>query len=338
MKAARFIGEKTIEIKEEPTPNLNPKDILVKVQASGICGTDLHIYEGKVRGLVKPGTVLGHEFSGTVEAIGAEVTSHQVGDRVAIEPNLFCGVCHFCRNAKKHFCENWTAIGLSQDGGFAEYCAVPASAAYILPKDLDFRTAAFFEPMGCVLHGIERGRVVAGETVVVQGVGAIGQLFVQVLNNLGVANIIVSDIGEKKLLLAKKFGANRIVNAKTENLVKIVKEETNGYGAHVMIDAAGLLNTIPTAFEILENTGRLVVFGVPPEGKTIEIRPFDIYRREIDIVGSFTNPYTNEAALEMLRKVNVDSLITNAIKLDDLIEKGLKMVGKLEVLKVQIQF
>ena len=195
---------------------------MVKVKASGICGTDLHIYKGEVKGLVKPGTVLGHEFAGEVAAVGPQVKNFKVGDRVAIEPNLFCGACHYCRNAKKHFCENWAAIGLSRDGGFAEYSVVPASAAYKMPKGLEYKNAAFFEPMACVLHGIERARVKVGETVVVQGAGSIGQLYVQALKRLGASKIIVADIDPTKLTLAKKFGANLTVNAQKESLIEVV--------------------------------------------------------------------------------------------------------------------
>lgn len=338
MLAGRFFEPGKIDILDEKVPKPKENELLIKVKNSGICGTDLHIFHGEVKGLVKPGTVLGHEFAGIVEEVGSAVKGFKVGDSVAIEPNLFCGACHFCRNAKKHFCENWSAIGLSRDGGFAEYCVIPASAAYKMPKNLSFKNAAFFEPMACVLHGIERSRAKVGEVVVIQGAGSIGQLYVQALVNLGMSKIIVSDIDDEKLKLAKKFGATTTVNASKEDLASVVKAETNGLGAQVMIDAAGLLTTIPNALKILENTGRLVIFGVPPEGKKVEVVPYDIYRREIEIIGSFTNPYTNEAALEMLTKVDVNPIITNPIKLQQLIDNGLRVMGKPGVLKVQIQF
>lgn len=338
MKAARFVEVGKIEINEEATPQPKSDEILVKVKASGICGTDLHIFQGEIKGLVKVGTVLGHEFAGEVIEVGSAVKNIQPGNKIAVEPNLFCGKCHYCRNAKKHFCQNWTAIGLSRDGGFAEYCVIPASAAYFMPKGLEYKNAAFFEPMACVLHGIERARIKVGETIVLQGAGSIGQLYIQALKRIGATKIIVADIDDSKLTLARQFGAQVIVNARKENLIDVVKAETNGLGAQVMIDAAGLLTTIPTALKILENTGRVVIFGVPPEGKSIEVIPYDIYRREIEIIGSFTNPYTNEAALEFLTGINIDTIITNPIKLESLVEKGLKKMGTPGVLKVQIQF
>jgi threonine dehydrogenase-like Zn-dependent dehydrogenase len=338
MKVARFFGVEDIQIKEEAIPEPKPSEVIIKVKNSGVCGTDHHIYKGEVKGLVKSGVVLGHEFSGIVEKVGSNIKNLNLGDNVAIEPNLFCGACHYCRNAKKHFCENWSAIGLGRDGGFQEYCAVPASSVYKMPKGLSYKNAAFFEPMACVLHGIERGRVKVGETVVIQGAGGIGQLYIQALANLGVANIIVSDIDNSKLNLAKKFGATMTINVNDENLAEVVKSETDGIGAQVMIDAAGLLTTIPNAVNLLENTGRIVIFGVPPEGKKVEIKPYEIYRREIEIIGSFTNPYTNEAALEMLKKIEIDPIVTNKISLNEITDKGMNVIGKPGVLKVQIQF
>ncbi|MHA1340766.1 MAG: zinc-dependent alcohol dehydrogenase family protein [Promethearchaeota archaeon] len=340
MIAARFNGPFKIDIKEEDIPKLNDDEILVKIKASGICGTDHHIFKGEIKGLVKMGTVLGHEFCGIIEKIaekGEHLKELNEGDRVAIEPNLFCGACHYCRNAKKHFCKNWSAIGLSRDGGFAEYCAVPASAVYKMPKGLDFQSAAFFEPMACVLHGIERSRIKVGETVIVQGAGSIGLLYTQALSNLGVDKIIVSDVDQEKLKLAKQFGATSIVNVNNEDLIEVVKSETDGEGAQVFIDAAGLLSTISTALKTLENTGRILIFGVPPEGQKTEIIPYEIYRREIEIIGSFTNPYTNEAALKLLKKINTKPIITNPIKLKSLVEDGLNQIGKPGVIKVQIQ-
>lgn len=338
MKAARFYKPHDIQIKEEDIPSPKPDELLVKVKNSGICGTDLHIYEGEVTGLVENGTVLGHEFAGIVEKVGTNTDNFTEGDRVAIEPNMFCGACHYCRNAKKHFCEYWAAIGLSRDGGFAEYCVIPQSAAYIMPDKLPFKNAAFFEPMACVLHGIERSKFEVGENVFVQGAGSIGQLYVQALSKLGANHIIVSDVFDEKLTLVKKFGATHTVNAKEQNVIEEIHSITNDKGVQVMIDAAGLLSTLQTAVQVVENTGRVVIFGVPPEGKKVELSPYEIYRREIEVIGSFTNPYTNESALKFLQKIDVDPIITNPIKLEDLVTKGLKVMGEPNVLKVQIQF
>ncbi len=320
-----------------PTPGSD--EILLKNMTSGLCGTDVHIYNGDAPGLAAPGTTLGHEFAGIVEAVGKNITEFQKGDRIAVEPNLFCGQCHFCRQAKKHFCENWSAIGLGRHGGFQEYTLIPPQAAYLMPENLSFEQAAFFEPMACVLHGIERARVSPGETVVLLGAGSIGLLYIQALRQVGATSVIVSEPAALKRKLAKELGATTVVDPTKESLEEIVKAETNGLGANVLIDAAGLLSSIDLGLKVLENTGRILIFGVPPENTPTEIVPFEIYRREIEIIGSFTNPYTNEAALKFLTTTKVDEIISHKISLDNL-EEMVKQVLEKEpgIIKVQVQF
>jgi threonine dehydrogenase-like Zn-dependent dehydrogenase len=172
-----------------------------------------------------------------------------------------------------------------------------------------------------------------------QGAGSIGLLYVQALKKVGVTNIIVSEVDENKLKLAKTLGANICVNPIKENLKDLVMAETDGVGANVLIDAAGLINTIPTAVSLLENTGRIVIFGVPAETAMVQISPYDIYRHEIEIIGSITNPYTNEAALKMLKEIIVDPIITHPIKIESLEESIQKIHSRADgVIKVQIQF
>lgn len=338
MKVARFIGPKQIEIKEEKIPVPNSDEILIQVKSAGLCGTDLHIYHGTNTGLITPGTVLGHEFAGVVFDVGKDVKGFEKGNRVAIEPNLFCGHCHYCRTAKKHFCENWSAIGLSRDGGFQEYCVIPASAAYKFSEKIDFPTAAFFEPLSCVLHGLERSRLRTGESVLLQGAGSIGQLFMKVLAQMGLSRIIVCDIDPDKLAIAKKNGATHVINVKQENLIQKVREITDGYGVNVMIDAAGLPSTINDSLSLLENTGRVLIFGVPNEKQKAEIVPYQIYKKEVEVIGSYTNPYSNEASIRMLEKLDLSDLITHSITLDSIIEQGFQKVGSKGVLKIQVQF
>ena len=338
MKAARFLEPARVEIQEIDIPTVSKDELLIRVKHAGICGTDLHIFNGSNKGLVTPDIVLGHEFAGIIEKIGETVSNFSIGDRVAIQPNLYCGHCHYCRNAKQHFCENWSAIGLSRDGGFQEYCAVPASAAYRIPDTVDFATAALFEPLSCVIHGIKKSNIQLGDTVILQGVGGIGLLFVKVLAQMGIRNLIVSDIDDKKLKLAKQNGATDLINVNSTDLVDTVLKITNGIGAQVFIDAAGLTSTIPTGMKLLENTGKILIFGVPPEDITVEITPYDIYKKEITIIGSYTNPYSNEAAISMLEKLDVRDLITDLITLDKLVENGFKQVGKPGSLKIQVKF
>ncbi|MHA1368333.1 MAG: zinc-dependent alcohol dehydrogenase family protein [Promethearchaeota archaeon] len=340
MKAIVIESKRKINLVDMPIPQAGQGEVLVKVKASGICGTDVHIYEGEVP-LAKLPIVPGHEFSGIIENVGDGVSDIEVGDKVAIEPNLFCGYCHFCRNAKKHFCENWAAIGLTRNGGFAEYCSVPRQAVYKMDDNVPFEHGAFFEPVACVLHGIERSGAKAGDIVVVNGSGSIGLIYVQILKMMGVKNVISTDIDDEKLEIARKLGADAWINPNTDDLVKEVNSLTNGRGAEMVIDAAGSEKSIATAFDLVQDTGTIVIFGVPPENLKLPVKIYDIYRRELSIVGSFTNPYTNEQALNLIStgKIKFDEIITHPIELDNVEKTIQKIRDKTEcVIKAQIRF
>ncbi|GAB4328901.1 MAG: zinc-dependent alcohol dehydrogenase family protein [Promethearchaeota archaeon] len=306
MIGAKFFGKHDVRVDHYPEPEPGPRDVMVRVRASGVCGTDVHVYEGEVP-LAKFPVIPGHEFCGVVERVGATVADVSPGDRVAVEPNLFCGQCHYCRTGRKHFCENWAAVGLTFDGGFAELAVVPRQAVYQMPERLSFEAGAFFEPVACVLHGLERAGVQPGDEVVVLGAGSIGLLFVQLLKRRGAAKVLAADLDDHKLELAEKLGADATTNPSAADLREVVAEFTGGHGADVVVDAAGVPQlTLP----LVRPTGRILWFGVPPEGEEISIRPFDVYRREITIVGSFTNPDTNEAALRLLPRLDVEPLVT----------------------------
>lgn len=342
MEAITIKAKRTLELGDVPGPVPVSGEVLVRVKASGICGTDVHVYEGEVP-LAKFPVIPGHEFCGVVESLGPGVEEKDVavGDRVAIEPNLFCGRCHYCRNAKKHFCENWGAVGLTKSGGFAELCTVPLQAVYKMAPSLSFKQGAFFEPVACVLHGIERSGVRPGDSVVLQGAGSIGLIYVQVLKAIGVKTVIVSDMDDAKLDVAKRLGASAIVNASTGNLVETVMDITGGVGVEVAIDAAGAPASISSCFDVVQDTGTIVIFGVPPEDTRLPVNLFDVYRRELTIVGSFTNPYTNEQALDVLAagQVDVGPVVTHEIGLADVEETMLKIRDRKDaVIKAQITF
>jgi 2-desacetyl-2-hydroxyethyl bacteriochlorophyllide A dehydrogenase len=338
MKAVFINDVRSLEVKDVDIPEIAANEVLVKVKASGICGTDVHVYEGEVPIATLP-VIPGHEFCGVAEAVGEKITDVSAGDRVAIEPNLFCGQCHFCRTSKKHFCVNWAAVGLTRNGGFAEYCAVPRQAIYKMEDSLEFKDGAFFEPTACVLHGIERSQVKAGDTVVMMGAGSIGLIYVQALHAFGIKNIVTCDIDDNKLAVAKSLGADLTLNPQNDDIVKEVKDLTNGLGAESVIDAAGAAQTLTMAFDLVQNCGTIVVFGVPAETLMLPVKMYDIYRREISVIGSFTNPYTNEQALKIMAtgRIKYDQILTHSISLDEVEETILKIRDRTEtVIKAQI--
>ncbi|MHA1679823.1 MAG: zinc-dependent alcohol dehydrogenase family protein [Promethearchaeota archaeon] len=340
MKAIIIKDRHELELADIDIPKVREDELLVRVKASGVCGTDVHVYEGEVA-IAKLPVVPGHEFSGVIEEVGKKIVDIPTGTRVAIEPNLFCGYCHFCRQAKKHFCENWQAVGLTRNGGFSEYVAVPRQAVYPISDAVSFEQGAFFEPVACVLHGIERSGVKPGESVTIMGAGSIGLLYVQILKAMGIKNIISSDIDPKKLEIARKLGATITVNPLHDDVEKIVKDVTGGFGAEVVIDAAGARESLSQSFSLVQDTGTIVVFGVPAESMELPVKMFDIYRRELSIVGSFTNPYTNEQALRMLSTgaINIEDIVTHFISLNEVEATVKKIRDRTEsVIKAQITF
>ncbi|KAJ3440620.1 l-threonine 3-dehydrogenase [Anaeramoeba flamelloides] len=337
MKCMLYEGPQTVKFCEIAVPKPKRGNVLVQVKRCGICGTDLHIYKGEIKSFSQKGIVLGHEISGVVSQLGNEVEDFEIGTRVAIDPNLFCSKCEFCRTKKKHFCKNWNAIGVTLNGGFAEYVEVPSSACYVIPEGISFKKAALFEPLSCILHGISRASMEPCDTILVQGAGSIGLLFIQCLKKLGAYRIIVSDIDNNKLLLAKGYGADVLINVKEKDLNETVLQETNQLGVDLFIDAAGLLSTIPNSLKIVKCGGKVLIFGVPPENKTVEIEPYLIYRREIQIIGSFTNPNSNVTAMKFLEKIDHSKIISHVIDLNEIEEKGFKMMGKEGTFKIQVK-
>jgi threonine dehydrogenase-like Zn-dependent dehydrogenase len=191
-----------------------------------------------------------------------------------------------------------------------------------------------------VLHGIERVGVLPGDSVVVCGAGSIGLVFVQVLKRVSAGQVVVSDLDPAKLEVARELGADVTVNPAEADLKTVVMERTGGFGAEIAIDASGSPEAISTLFELVKHTGKILLFGVSPENARIKVRPFDIYRRELTIVGSFTNPYTNEAALNLLGDIEVDRIVTHRIRLDNLVKDGIDAIREKRTgaIKIQVVF
>lgn len=325
MKAAVFYGTGDIRIEEVEKPKIKPGFVLVEVKACGICGTDVHIYSGGMGpSSVTPPVILGHEFSGRVVEVGDGVIDIAVGDNVAIDPNISCGRCHYCREGMEHLCENLRNIGVMIDGGFAQYCLVPQNQAYKMPKDMPYEIGAMAEPVACCLHGTDLAQIKPGDTVAVLGGGAIGLIHAQLAKLSGASAIIISEPSAGRRELAKKLGFDMLVNPLSDDIKVFVKDAT-GYGADVVIEAAGLAATARQAFDIVKRGGTILQFGVVDERAEIPLKPFDIYQNEIRWIGSFINPHTHARALELLAKGQIEMLplITDRYSLDNM-EEGLK--------------
>ena len=208
MKAAVFYGKHDLRIEDIAVPKPKDDEVLVKVMACGICGTDMHIFEVDEGAAATPhGKVLGHEFSGIVEKTGRNVKNIKIGDRVCVNPNKLCGNCYYCKSAIGHFCENIVGIGTTVNGGFEQYCAVPQSRIYKLPSSTPFEEAAMAEPVACCMHGIDLCNIRTDDTVIVIGCGMIGMIMLQLAGIAGAARIIAVEPDGEKRRLAEKLGA-----------------------------------------------------------------------------------------------------------------------------------
>ena len=208
MKSAVFYGKHNLKIEEHEMPKVGANDVLIRVKACGVCGTDVHIYEGdKGAAEVTPPTILGHEFSGIVAEVGANVTNYKAGDRVCIDPNCYCGACEPCRNGIAHYCEHMIGYGTTVNGGFAEYCAVNERQVYKLGENTTFEQGAMTEPAACCLHGIDMCEIKPGHQVVVIGGGMIGLLMLQLAKLAGAAKVALLEPVESQK--KDRFGAWR---------------------------------------------------------------------------------------------------------------------------------
>jgi len=329
MRAARIDKPHSVKVVDVDEPPTGSSDILVKVKACGVCGTDIHIYEGKVK-MAKFPIIPGHEFSGVIVDAGSEASKYfSIGDQVVIDPNLSCGHCIFCRAGRKHLCPDLFPIGVKADGGFAEYVRAPAQLAYKMPGRISFEEAALAEPLSCCLHGWKLASPALGFKVAILGAGPIGLLHLQLAKIYGASLIIVSEPMELRRKVAEKLGADVVIDPIKDDLVKVTKDATSGLGVDVVVEAVGGARHVEEALKIVGSGGKILIFGVASEEDLAAIKPYDVYRREITILGSFINPYSMDAAISLIasRRVDVKGLISHVISLDE-VEKALKKTLK----------
>lgn len=320
MKSAVFYGKHDLRVEESTMPKVGAEDVLIQVKACGICGTDVHIYEGdKGAAEVTPPTILGHEFSGVVAEIGANVTGVKVGDRVCIDPNCYCGKCDFCRNGIAHYCTDMIGYGTTVNGGFAEYCSVNQRQVYKLGDNTTFEQGAMTEPVACCLHGMDMCNIQPGSSVVVIGGGMIGLLMLQLARLAGAARTALLEPVESKREVAKKLGADVCIDPIHED-VKAVLAANGMSWVNTVIECVGRTSTIEQAIDIVGNKGTVMMFGLTKPDDTISLKPFEVFQKEIELKASFINPYTQKRALELIDsgRLDVSSMIYAVAGLDEL--------------------
>jgi NADPH2:quinone reductase len=330
MRAAIIDKPGEVRVGEVPDPTPGPGQVVVRVGACGVCGTDLHIVDGEFPPTPYP-IVPGHEFAGEVVAVAPDVGYVREGARVAVDPSLFCGHCAYCRVGRGNLCENWNATGDTVDGAFAEYVAVPAANCYELPDSLTLRQGALVEPLSCAVHGLNRLSVRVGDRALVIGAGTMGLLLAQLLARAGATTVAVADRQPGRLPLAERLVAGP-VSASVEELA-----DASAGGFDIVVDATGAVPAIEAGLRAVRRGGTFLVFGVSAGDALASFSPFRVYNDEISIVGSMAVLHSFGRALDLLAAgaADVDPLITHGLPLDGYPE-AIETVRRGEGVKVQV--
>jgi 2-desacetyl-2-hydroxyethyl bacteriochlorophyllide A dehydrogenase len=298
MRAVIWEEPGKLTVTETPDPAPRHGELVIQVGACGICGTDVHIADGEFPPTPYP-IIPGHEFAGRVVARGAGVPAGwRDGERVAVDPSLFCGYCPACRSGRGNLCANWNAIGDTVNGAFAEYVAVPAANAYRIPDSVDDAQAALIEPLSCAVHGLRRIGPAIGEDILLTGAGTMGLLLLQLLNRAGARSVNVVDRKAARLQAAKTLGAA----SAAEDVAAL---DPNMFG--VAVDATGAPAAIEACFRSLDRGGRLLIFGVTNGDAMVSLSPFRIYNDEITVLGSMAVLNSFGAATDLIAAGVIDT-------------------------------
>ena len=311
MRAIQIAKPGSYRLTELPLPAPGPEDVVLRVGACGVCGTDLHILAGEFPPTPYP-IVPGHEAAGTVSAVGSAVVGLREGDRVAIDPSLFCGACHYCRLGRGNLCERWGAIGDTVDGAFAEYVKVPAANAYPIPDSMDFSVAAFVEPVSCAVHAVDRLQLRFGETVLIYGAGTMGLILAQLLRAAGASQVALCDTNPLRVERARTFGFSAV----GPDLESVRGPNLRGFDN--VIEATGVTKVAEAAMGAVSKGGKLMIFGVSPGGDQARYEPFRVYNEEITIVGSMAVLTSYGRAVDIVAAGGVDAarMVTDTLGLD----------------------
>ena len=306
MKSAVFLGKQNIQVMEREIPNPGPDEVLIKVMACGVCGSDVHIYDGDQGSTsTTPPLVQGHEFSGVVVEVGNNVTSCKKGDRVCVDPADNCNECYYCASGMMHHCEHMGAIGTNIDGGFSQYCKVPGRLIHHLADDVTFIEGAMAEPLACCINGADRSNIKVGDNVVLYGGGMIGLLLLQLAKRKGAANVVLVEPVEEKRKMAEKLGAVFTINPVQEN----VKAALLSHGLNhiqVVIETCGRKNTSEEAIDIADRGGTVILFAVTKVDSKIDLMTYELFQKELTIKGSYCSPYAMGRAVELINSHSID--------------------------------
>jgi L-iditol 2-dehydrogenase len=352
MNTAVLLGPEKIKFMKKPIPRIGPNEVLVKVKVCGVCGSDISYYErGKTESSLPP-IILGHEFTGEIVKLGnipETLGLNRVNDRIVVEPAQSCGVCWACKNAMPNLCTKPTVLGVSVDGGFAEYCKVHYNYVHPLPENISFKEGAFVEPLACALYGIGKMRITPGDFCIVIGPGSIGLMMTQFIKASGVAGLALIGTRDYRLEIGKQLGADYIINTKDEtskyytmNPVEKIMELTDNKGANAIIVAVGNSEANQLATRLGGARSRTVFFGgagYKPED-FIKLNLWEGTSKDKEFIFSWLAPYTFSKALRSLETglVKVEPLITHTYTLEETDEAIKTAKNRIDnAIKVQVE-
>src|SRR5258706_10779704 len=300
---------------DQPVPG--PDDVLIEVAAAGICGTDLHIFHGEYEAIYP--LIPGHEFSGIVVACGERVTRFKVGDRVTADPNIPCNRCPNCQRNEPNQCENLAAIGVTRNGGFARYVVAPNGNVLAI-GDLSFAAAALVEPLACVVWGLKRVQVQPGDSALIFGAGPMGCLVLQALRSVGASSVVVTDTVPWRLEQAARLGATETVIADSAQDRRLRAIAPKGYD--IVADVTGIPKVVEQTFGYARARGKVWVFGVCPADARASFVPYDVFRKDLSIIGSFAVNRTFQESIAMIKSgaIQVEPLISHTLPLEQFVE------------------
>ena len=320
MRALLLSEYEKLSVVEMPVPQIAADEVLVRVKACGVCGSDIHGYDGSTGRRIPP-LVMGHEAAGVVEQVGSRVETFTAGDRVTFDSMVSCGACVFCRRGEINLCDNRMVLGVScgdyrRHGAFAEYVSVPERILYRLPDGLSFERAALTEPLSIACHGVGRHVPDAGDTAVVVGAGMIGLLTIQVLKAKGVRTVVAVDVDARKLELARRMGAAHALGAADVDVPAAVADLTGGRGADAAFEVVGHGQTVATAIRSVRKGGTVVLIGnLAP---AVELPLQSVVTREITVLGSCGSNGEIPECIDLLARgvIDVDPIISLKAPLD----------------------
>ena len=318
MKASVFLGPRRMEMQDIPVPHPGPGQVLLRVEGCGVCGTDHHIFAGKLTEGVRPPVVLGHEIAARVEELGQGVEAFVHGQFAAVDPVIGCGCCPHCRAAQTNLCQRTTAVGYAVNGGYAQYVVVPAGKVVPLAESAGPAGGVLCETLACVVNGYDRLGLTAGSSALVLGAGTVGLLWLQLLAASPTSVVLQSEPVAYRREKADLLGANVVIDPAKTDLAREVRAVLPG-GVDFIVDATGDPKAVEQAVRLLAPGGTLMVFGVCPEGSTVRFDPFELYSKQAKIVGSKMPPGTLDRAAALIEsgRIACDEIVTATLPLGE---------------------